>query len=191
MIMCLHALVLGMLACVLLSSRSWRAPVLRCLCAWCAYVLACFACYCAYVFMCVTCLLVHMFYMLPVLNPKTAGGSVNFAPLPSPCGFLGNVFSKERVKPCFFVTFNIILRHIFPENFIEFPQVVQKIWTISLSILAIFIHFHRFFGYFKHYLVIKKLMSKSSALLGLDIFPTSVLACFVSSFVLFTLYLKS
>ena len=27
----------------------------------------------------------------------------------------------------FFVTFKIILKHIFPENFIEFPQVVQKI----------------------------------------------------------------
>ena len=33
----------------------------------------------------------------------------------------------------FFVTFNIIIRHIFPENFIEIPQVVQKIWRISLS----------------------------------------------------------
>ena len=32
------------------------------------------------------------------------------------------------------MTFNIILRHIFPENFIEFPQVVQKIWRNSLSI---------------------------------------------------------
>ena len=30
-------------------------------------------------------------------------------------------------KPWFLVTFDIILRHIFPENFIEFPQVVQKI----------------------------------------------------------------
>ena len=38
-----------------------------------------------------------------------------------------NVSSIERVEPWFFVTFNIILKHIFPENFIEFPQVVQKI----------------------------------------------------------------
>ena len=44
-----------------------------------------------------------------------------------PCGFSKNVPTKERMKPWFFVTFNIILRHIFPENFIEFPQVVQKI----------------------------------------------------------------
>ena len=44
-----------------------------------------------------------------------------------PCGFSKNVSSKERVKPWSFVTFNIILKHIFPESFIEFPQVVQKI----------------------------------------------------------------
>ena len=35
-----------------------------------------------------------------------------------PCGFLKNVSSKESVKACFFVTFNIIINHIFPENFI-------------------------------------------------------------------------
>ena len=43
------------------------------------------------------------------------------------CGFSKNVSSKEREKPWFFVTFNIIIRHIFPQNFIEIPQVVQKI----------------------------------------------------------------
>ena len=41
-----------------------------------------------------------------------------------PVVFRKNVSSKERVKPCFFMTFNIIIRHIFPENFIEIPQVV-------------------------------------------------------------------
>ena len=76
-----------------------------------------------------------------------------------PCGFSKSVFSKEREKPWFFVTFNIILRHIFPENFIEFPQVVQKIWRNSLSILA---NFHQFssifwiFWIFWHYLLTKK-----------------------------------
>ena len=35
--------------------------------------------------------------------------------------------SKDRAKPWLFVTFNIITNHIFPENFIEFSQVVQKI----------------------------------------------------------------
>ena len=44
-----------------------------------------------------------------------------------PCGFLENLSSIKRMKLWFFVTFNIILRHIFPANFIEFPQVVQKI----------------------------------------------------------------
>ena len=48
-------------------------------------------------------------------------------PPPPPYGFSENVSSKERVKTWFFVTFNIILRDIFPEKFIEFPQVVQKI----------------------------------------------------------------
>ena len=49
------------------------------------------------------------------------GGGVQFDPLV--------VFesSKERVKPWFFVTLIIIISHIFPENFIEITQVVQKI----------------------------------------------------------------
>ena len=81
---------------------------------------------------------------LMVLNPKTAGGSI----WPPPCGFSKNVSSKERVKRWFFVAFDIVLKYIFPENFIEFPQVVQKIWRNSLSILAIFINFSRFFGFF-------------------------------------------
>ena len=67
---------------------------------------------------------------------------------PPPCGFSKIVSSEETLKPWFFVTFNIILKHIFPENFIEFPQVVQKIWRISLSILVIFINFPPFFGFF-------------------------------------------
>ena len=57
-----------------------------------------------------------------------------------PCGFSKYVSSKEKMKP-FFVTFNIIISHIFPENLIEIPQVVQKIWRISLSILPIFFSF--------------------------------------------------
>ena len=44
---------------------------------------------------------------------------------PSPFwGFSKNVSSTERIKPLFFVTFNIIIRHIFPEIFIEIAQVV-------------------------------------------------------------------
>ena len=65
-----------------------------------------------------------------------------------PCGFSKIVSSRERMKPWFFVTFNVILKHIFPENFTEFPQHAQKIWRISLSILTIFIKFPQFFGFF-------------------------------------------
>ena len=73
-------------------------------------------------------------------------GGVNLMPPPPlSCSFLKIASSKERVKPWFFVTFNIILRHIFPENFIEFPQVVQKIWRNYLVIVA---NFHRFFWFF-------------------------------------------
>ena len=72
-----------------------------------------------------------------------------------------NVYSKERVKPWFLVTFNIILRHNFPENFIKFPQLVQKIWRNSLSILANFHKFSSIFWIFWHYLVTKKLMTSA------------------------------
>ena len=68
-------------------------------------------------------------------------------PPPSNFGFSKNVSSEERVKPWFFVTFNIIISHIFPENFIGIPQVVQKIRRISLSTLAIFIDFLKFLSF--------------------------------------------
>ena len=66
-----------------------------------------------------------------LVSPKKSGGE--FDPAPSPhCGFSKTVFSREIfleyfLKPCFFVVFNIFIRHIFPENFIEIPQVVWKI----------------------------------------------------------------
>ena len=72
------------------------------------------------------------------LTLKQLGEGVNLSPL---CGFSKNLSSKENVKPWFFVTINIILKYIFPENFIEFPLVVQKIWRNSLLILAIFLSF--------------------------------------------------
>ena len=61
--------------------------------------------------------------------------------------FFKKLSSKGMVKPWFFVTFNIIISHIFPKIFNEIPQVVQKIWITSLSKLANFIDFHRFFGF--------------------------------------------
>ena len=44
------------------------------------------------------------------------------------------------------MTLNIIVRNIFPENLIEFPQVVQKIWKLFPSILAIYSDLHQFLG---------------------------------------------
>ena len=45
-----------------------------------------------------------------------------------PCRFSKNLSSKERVRPrFFFVTFYIIISHIFPENVFKILQVAQKI----------------------------------------------------------------
>ena len=74
-----------------------------------------------------------------MLTLKRLGRVVNFSK---------NVSSKERVKPCFFVTIIVIICHIFPENFIEIAEVIQKLSRISVSILAIFLNFHRFSGFF-------------------------------------------
>ena len=48
------------------------------------------------------------------------------------------------MKPWFIVNFNTIVSHIFPEIFIEIPQVVKKKWIFSSSALTTFIFF-RFF----------------------------------------------
>ena len=58
------------------------------------------------------------------------GGGGRWGQFDPSFGFSENISSKEtkeRVKLCFFVTFNIILKYIFPENFIDFLQVIQKI----------------------------------------------------------------
>ena len=52
---------------------------------------------------------------------------------------------RERVKLWFSVAFNIIMSYVFPENFLETPQVVQKIRRFSSSIAStILIHFSDF-----------------------------------------------
>ena len=53
--------------------------------------------------------------------------------------------------------FNIIISHAFSENLIEIPQVIQKIWRFSPSILTNLC----FFGFFEHFLVAKKLMTSA------------------------------
>ena len=60
------------------------------------------------------------------INPYNAGGPFDPPSPLNPMWFYLNVFSKERVKPCPFVTFDIIITHIFPENFIEIPRVALK-----------------------------------------------------------------
>ena len=67
-------------------------------------------------------------------------------------------FSRETLKPWFFVAFNIIMRHNFSKNFIEIPQVVWKIWRFFLSNIN---YFHNFFGFFCHFLVANNLMTSA------------------------------
>ena len=54
------------------------------------------------------------------------------------------MFSRERVKPCVFVTFNNIHKAHLSWKFIEIPYVVPKIWRFSPSRLTIFIDFSDF-----------------------------------------------
>ena len=101
----------------------------------------------------------YLFDHEPTMIKHKKGCGVNF-PSPHPCGFSNNVFSKDRVKPCFFMTFNIIISHIFPENFSEISEVVQRIWKLSLSIWTIFINFINFLD-FLQFAVTKKLITSA------------------------------
>ena len=52
---------------------------------------------------------------------------------------------RERERNhAFFVNFNIIISHVFPESLIEIPQIVQKTRRFSTSILTIFSNFREF-----------------------------------------------
>ena len=76
---------------------------------------------------CIQCACMALFaisYLTLTLKRMGRGGEEGSILPPPPCGFLKNVSSKERVKPWSFFTFNIIIRHIYPENFIEISQVV-------------------------------------------------------------------
>ena len=95
------------------------------------------------------------------LNPKNPSGGINLTPCPSPPLLHPPILvafpkihpsCKKRVKPWLFVTFDIIISHNFPENFIKILQIVQNIWRLSLSVLAISVIFLNF-------LVTKKLMT--------------------------------
>ena len=73
--------------------------------------------------------LLFSFDLNSFFNPETAWEGFN---LTSFCGFLKNVFSKGRVRLWFYGDFDIIVSHNFPEKFIKIPQVVYKLWRISL-----------------------------------------------------------
>ena len=57
------------------------------------------------------------------------------------------VFHKKG-ESLFFVTFDIIISHNYPENFMEISKVIQNIRRFSYSQLIIFISFFLFFGIF-------------------------------------------
>ena len=49
---------------------------------------------------------------------KGLGGEGEGVNLTHPSNFYRNISSRKRVKPCFFVIFNLIISPIFPGNFI-------------------------------------------------------------------------
>ena len=65
------------------------------------------------------------------------------------------IFCKE--SEALFFLWLLILSHIFPENFIKVPHVVQKIFRFSRSILI----FSSIFWVFWHFLVNKRLLLPS------------------------------
>ena len=74
------------------------------------------------------------------------------------CEFSKTVSSKKRVKPWFFVTFDIIIRHIFPENFHWNSSILSeymKIFFVNIN------YFHQNFEFFWHFLVANKLMTSA------------------------------
>ena len=77
--------------------------------------------------------------------------------IPPSSGFLKNVSCRKRVGPLF-MTFNIIVSHIFPENFIKFPLLCsENMKTISVNI-SYFQQFPSIFWIFGYFLVTKKLI---------------------------------
>ena len=77
--------------------------------------------------------------------------------------FSNKVFCRERERErereseaLFFVTLHL-WSYIFPENFIEISQIIQKIWTFYSSILTVFVNYFVFYISFSQ----KKLMMSS------------------------------
>ena len=57
---------------------------------------------------------------------------------------------RERVKPFYFVIFNITVRHIILENFIEFPLVVRSEGMKIFFVNVIFINFLDFLTFLSY-----------------------------------------
>ena len=74
------------------------------------------------------------------LNCWGRGGEINLTPCLPFWFFQKSIFWREG-QILIFVTFNIIISHIFPENFIKNPHIVQRIWRFFPPILTIFIAF--------------------------------------------------
>ena len=76
-----------------------------------------------------------------MFNPRRAKGS-------PPCGFFKNSLFRERVKPCFFVTFNLIISQIFPESFIDNNgSEDMMIFIFDVKVLTIFVNFSDFLAF--------------------------------------------
>ena len=71
--------------------------------------------------------LIYMILLDQKLTLKRLGGQFD-PPTPTPtlCGFSKNLSSKERLKPWFFETFNIIISGIFPEISLKFLKSFRK-----------------------------------------------------------------
>ena len=76
------------------------------------------------------------------LTLKRLGGQ--FDP---PWRFSKTVFSMQRAKPYIILTSNFIMRCIFPQSFINVPDVFQTLWRLFSSVLTIFINFSDFLSF--------------------------------------------
>ena len=79
------------------------------------------------------------------INPKTVKEKSIW---PNSLWFFQKCAFYRESETLIFVTFNVIIIHIFPENFVEIPQVFWTIWRLSPSILTIFVDTLHFFNIF-------------------------------------------
>lgn len=83
-----------------------------------------------------------------------------------PYGHSKNVFSRKRVTPCFFVTFNIIKSYIFNQNFVELIKLLIRYENFLLQ-------FYRLINWL--FLVLKELMTSAYSTWCQQIFSFNLL----------------